>query len=327
MEEPEMPEDPAARRVVARRYELIAPHRPGSRTVWHARDRVLRRDVVVQLLRLPPAERPAMLRQVRAAVRSPRLGAVVILAAVLDGDDIAVVAELPIARTPAEIVAELTGPGPKPATGEPARFTPSSTWRDEPLPSSKVAGPTPVARKRWRLGPGLLGAAICLVMVVALSWRPAERPAVVPVLSVVPPRPVAALPALRIYRHDAGFTVLVPAGWAAEERARRVAFRAPDGTAAMAVSWTDGPFDPFAELRDRAGQFESAAGYRQLRLDRDGTGAAVWEYRAGDVHGWARAVQGGSRGFVLSIEVPERTWSAAQPTLRRIGAGPLVSAP
>ena len=148
-----MPEDPAARRVVARRYELIAPHRPGSRTVWHARDRVLRRDVVVQLLRLPPAERPAVLRQVRAAARSPRLGAVVILAAVLDGDDIAVVTELPIARTPAEIVAELTGPGPKPATGEPARFTPSSTWRNEPLPSSKVAGPPPVARKRWRLGP------------------------------------------------------------------------------------------------------------------------------------------------------------------------------
>jgi hypothetical protein len=326
MEEPEMSEDPAARRVVDSRYELIAPHKPGSRTVWRARDLVLHRDVLVQLLRLPPTERPAVLRQIRAAVRSPRLGAVVILDAVLDGEDIVVVTGLSVDRTLAEVVAELAGPDPEPATGKAARFTPSSTWRGEPLPP-KVAGPVPVARKRRSLGPALLWAAVCLVAIVALSGRSPEQPAVVPALTVVPPRPVAALPPLRIYRHDAGFTVLVPAGWIAEERARRIAFRAPDGTAAMAVSWTDGPFDALAELRDRAGQFDSAAGYRQLRLHLDGTRAAVWEYRAGDVHGWARAVESRGRGFVLTIEVPERAWSAAQSTLRRIRTGPLVGAP
>jgi hypothetical protein len=126
----------------------------------------------------------------------------------------------------------------------------------------------------------------------------------------------------------AGFAIRVPAGWRSSEQANRVVLRAPDGAASVAVSWTEQPLDPLAELKERAAQFRSTPGYRELALGearRQGRPAAEWEYVApgpgGGVHGLALAVSGGGRGYVMTIEAPEVAWAAARPTLERIGDG------
>jgi hypothetical protein len=120
----------------------------------------------------------------------------------------------------------------------------------------------------------------------------------------------------------------VPANWSSEERPRRLMLRAPDGTASVALRWTDQPLDPLTELQARAFQFRAAPGYRELKLAKvafRGHPAAEWEFQSvgpdGGMHGPTLAVNGPRRRYVLTIEAAESAWPATQPVLKQISEG------
>jgi hypothetical protein len=221
----------------------------------------------------------------------------------------------------------------------------------EPLPTvtSRTAVVAPVAprmpARAWprALRPvpvALLAVGLAVTVVIALLVLPVppsdQAPGSAPPGPVVsrpasrPPRPTPG--AWRAYGHPAaGFTIRVPADWSQEQRPRRLLFRAPNRGVAVALSWTDGPFDPLAELRDRAFQYRATPGYRELVLAEvsfRGRPAAEWAFQStgpdGRLHGRALALNGPRHGYVLSIEAPESAWPTARPVLEQISQGLMV---
>jgi hypothetical protein len=286
---------------------------------------------LVELLGEDPEHRPSLprLRQELAALAEPGRTKAVVPRPVgaVSAARLAPPKPLPTANSRTLAVANSRTPlvaptAPKvPAAPE----MPARTWR-------RALRPEPVALLAVAL---LVAVAVALLLPVLLPDRalaPAPPNAAATASTPVARQPDRTSGAWRAYEHTgAGFTIRVPAAWSSEERPRRLVFRAPDRTASVALSWTDEPLDPLAEVQDRAFQFRAAPGYRELELADvtfRGRPAAEWEFLSagpgGRDHGRTLALNGPRHGYVLSIEAPESAWPAAQPVLKQISEGLMV---
>jgi eukaryotic-like serine/threonine-protein kinase len=292
------------------------------------------RAALVELLGEDPEHRPSLprLRQELAALAEPGRAKAVVPRPVgaASAARLAPPEPLPTANSRTLAVANSRTPvvaptAPKvPAVPE----MPAWTWR-------RALRPVPVALLVAVAVALLVAVAVALLLPVLLPDR-ALAPAP-PDVAATASTPVARQPdrtsgTWKAYEHaGAGLTIRVPAAWSSEERPNRLVFRAPDRTASVALSWTDGPLDPLAEVQDRAFQFRAAPGYRELELADvtfRGRPAAEWEFLSagpgGRVHGRTLALNGPRHGYVLSIEALESAWPAAQPVLKQISEGLMV---
>lgn len=229
-------------------------------------------------------------------------------------------------------------PAPEPPAKPDSETPPAASTRAIVVAPAKPMVPARNRRLALHPVPVLLVAVALLVAVtVALLpdrvFSPASPDAAAIATAPVSRQPDRTSGAWRAYEPaGAGFSIRVPAAWSSEKAPRRLVLRAPDRTASVALSWTDGPLDPLAEVKDRAFQFRAAPGYRELELANvsfRGRPAAEWEFLSGGpggrVHGRTLALNGLRHGYVLSIEALESAWPAAQPILEQISEGLMVS--
>jgi hypothetical protein len=134
----------------------------------------------------------------------------------------------------------------------------------------------------------------------------------------------AAVPASwQTYTGD-GWSVRVPPGWQQSTYRGQVQFKDPVTRRTVRVGPASLGSSALQALTATAGSFASShAGYQQLRLQAEGSGA-VWEmtYSDGgaDLHAADHALLLGGRGFTVFTQSKQADWGAARADLERVVA-------